>query len=92
MFLTIGIFLGFQAMESEGVMIRFQGVYDKMSQAFDGVPCEELGISDEVKEQVCFFLQVPFYIFLILILLKLSAGNLYDFLSLFHYVYINLTF
>lgn len=43
-------------MESEGVMIKFQKVYEKLSQAFDGVPCEELGISDEVKEQVCFFL------------------------------------
>jgi len=34
------------------VMIKFQKVYEKLSQAFDGVPCDELGISDEVKEQV----------------------------------------
>ncbi|XP_027352897.1 U-box domain-containing protein 15 [Abrus precatorius] len=40
------------AMECESVMIRFQSVYDKLSQAFDGVPCDELGISDEVKEQL----------------------------------------
>jgi hypothetical protein len=33
-------------------MIKFQKVYEKLSQAFDGVPCDELGISDEVKEQV----------------------------------------
>jgi len=33
-------------------MVTFQKVYEKLSQAFDGVPCDELGISDEVKEQV----------------------------------------
>lgn len=41
-----------QALEMESVMITFQRVYDKLSQAFDGVPCDELGVSDEVKEQV----------------------------------------
>jgi len=33
-------------------MVNFQKVYEKLSQGFDGVPCDELGISDEVKEQV----------------------------------------
>ncbi|XP_057435698.1 U-box domain-containing protein 15 [Lotus japonicus] len=40
------------ALESEAVMIRFQNVYEKLSQAFDGVPADELGISDEVQEQL----------------------------------------
>ncbi|KAK7340290.1 hypothetical protein VNO77_20992 [Canavalia gladiata] len=40
------------AMENESVMIRFQKVYEKLSQAFDDVPSEELGISDEIKEQL----------------------------------------
>lgn len=46
------ISFGIQSLENEAVMIRFQNVYDKLSQAFNGVPCDELGISDEVKEQV----------------------------------------
>ena len=45
-----------QAMESEAVMAQFHGVYDKMNQALDDFPFDELGISVEVKEQVCFFL------------------------------------
>ncbi|CAJ1820595.1 unnamed protein product [Sphenostylis stenocarpa] len=40
------------SMENEIVMGTFQKVYEKLSQAFDGVPCEEMGISDEVKEQL----------------------------------------
>ena len=40
------------ALEGELVMIKFQKVYEKLSNAFDGIPCEELGISDEVKEQL----------------------------------------
>ncbi|RDX61251.1 U-box domain-containing protein 15, partial [Mucuna pruriens] len=40
------------SMENESVMVTFQKVYDKLSQAFDRVPCDELGISDEVKEQL----------------------------------------
>ncbi|KAL1322361.1 hypothetical protein HN51_067362 [Arachis hypogaea] len=40
------------AMETEAYMIKFQGVYEKLSQAFEDVPCEELGISDEVREQI----------------------------------------
>lgn len=36
-------------------MIRFQSVYEKLSQAFHDVPCDLLGISDEVKEQVGWF-------------------------------------
>lgn len=46
------------------VMIKFQKVYEKLSQAFDGVPCDELGISDEVKEQV-FVIHFVFYIHLV---------------------------
>ncbi|KAJ1375515.1 Zinc finger, RING/FYVE/PHD-type [Sesbania bispinosa] len=40
------------ALEGEAVMIKFQSVYEKLSQAFDGVPGDELGISDEVREQL----------------------------------------
>ncbi|KAM4089567.1 hypothetical protein ACB094_07G163000 [Castanea mollissima] len=40
------------ALESEAVMSRFLGVYDKLHQALDGMPYDELGISVEVKEQV----------------------------------------
>ncbi|CAL5321546.1 unnamed protein product [Camellia sinensis] len=40
------------AFESEAVMSRFHGVYDKLNQALDGMPYEKLGISEEVKEQV----------------------------------------
>lgn len=41
-----------QALESEAVMRRFHSVYEKLSHALDGMPYEELGISDEEKEQV----------------------------------------
>ena len=34
-------------------MVRFHSVYAKISRALDGMPYEELGISDEEKEQVC---------------------------------------
>ncbi|KAF3446896.1 hypothetical protein FNV43_RR12076 [Rhamnella rubrinervis] len=40
------------ALESESVMVRFHGVYEKLSQAFDDFPYRELGVSDEFKEQV----------------------------------------
>ncbi|KAL7207094.1 hypothetical protein ACSBR2_019735 [Camellia fascicularis] len=40
------------AFESEAVMSRFHGVYDKLNQALDDMPYEKLGISEEVKEQV----------------------------------------
>ncbi|KHN29326.1 U-box domain-containing protein 15 [Glycine soja] len=40
------------SLETEAVMITFRKVYEKLSQAFDGVPFDELGISDEVKEQL----------------------------------------
>ncbi|KAG4209577.1 hypothetical protein ERO13_A03G209400v2 [Gossypium hirsutum] len=40
------------AMESEAVLSRFHGVYDKLNQALDGMPYDELGVSVEVKEQV----------------------------------------
>lgn len=45
-----------QALESEAVIRRFHSVYEKLSQTLDGMPYEELGISDEEKEQVSFFL------------------------------------
>jgi hypothetical protein len=34
------------------VLGRFRIVYEKMNSALDGMPYEELGISDEVMEQV----------------------------------------
>ncbi|XVF00768.1 hypothetical protein REPUB_Repub04eG0029800 [Reevesia pubescens] len=40
------------AMESDAVMCRFHAVYDKLNQALDGIPYDELGVSVEVKEQV----------------------------------------
>ncbi|XP_059278842.1 U-box domain-containing protein 15-like isoform X1 [Lycium ferocissimum] len=40
------------ALESEAVIGRFHSVYEKLSQTLDGMPYEELGISDEEKEQV----------------------------------------
>lgn len=40
------------ALESEAVMVRFHSVYEKVSQALDGMPYSEIGISEEVKEQV----------------------------------------
>ncbi|KAL2330254.1 hypothetical protein Fmac_017835 [Flemingia macrophylla] len=40
------------ALECESVMIDFQKVYDKLSQVFACVPCDELGVSDEIKEQL----------------------------------------
>lgn len=38
-------------------MVRFHAVHEKLSQALDGLP-DELCISDEVREQVCFFNQM----------------------------------
>lgn len=40
-------------------MSRFHAVYDKLYEALDDVPYDELGISDEVKEQVIKF-SLPF--------------------------------
>ncbi|KAF0902176.1 hypothetical protein E2562_014424, partial [Oryza meyeriana var. granulata] len=42
----------FLTLESEAVMGRFRGVYEKINLALDGMPYAELGVSDEVKEQV----------------------------------------
>ncbi|CAA0827733.1 U-box domain-containing protein 15 [Striga hermonthica] len=42
----------FLAMESEAVMSRFHGVYDMINEALTKMPYDELGISEEVKEQV----------------------------------------
>jgi len=36
-------------------MIRFYAVHEKLIQALDGLPRDELGVSDEVREQVLFF-------------------------------------
>lgn len=43
-----------QALEMEAVMGRFRSANEKLSQAFEGMPYDELGISDEVKELVIF--------------------------------------
>ncbi|KAK4854221.1 hypothetical protein QYF36_020649 [Acer negundo] len=40
------------ALEMEAIMIKFYAIYEKLSQALDNLPYDELGISDEVKEQV----------------------------------------
>lgn len=41
-----------QALENEAVLTKFRNVYEKMHGALDGMPYDELAISDEVKEQV----------------------------------------
>ncbi|KAL3514864.1 hypothetical protein ACH5RR_027581 [Cinchona calisaya] len=40
------------ALDTEAIMGRFHSVYTKISEALDGMPYEEPGISDEEKEQV----------------------------------------
>ncbi|KAK6939078.1 Armadillo [Dillenia turbinata] len=40
------------ALESEAIMVRFHAVHDKLAQALDGLPFDEIGVSDEVKEQL----------------------------------------
>ncbi|XP_010266170.1 PREDICTED: U-box domain-containing protein 15 [Nelumbo nucifera] len=40
------------AFESEAIVGRFHSIYDKLYQSLDSMPYKELGISDEVKEQV----------------------------------------
>ncbi|WOH03696.1 hypothetical protein DCAR_0623095 [Daucus carota subsp. sativus] len=40
------------AFESEGVMIRFKSVYEKISQALDGIPQDKFSLSEEVRQQV----------------------------------------
>jgi len=62
----------FQALESEAVLARFQAVYENMNLALDGMPYSEIGISDEVKEQVTksssnFFLRREFFFVNILV-------------------------
>ncbi|KAL6858848.1 hypothetical protein ACP4OV_017850 [Aristida adscensionis] len=42
----------FLALENEAVLARFRNVYDNMHNALDGMPYQELAISDEVKEQI----------------------------------------
>ncbi|KAG1361064.1 RING-type E3 ubiquitin transferase [Cocos nucifera] len=40
------------ALESETVVGKFHAVYEKVNRALAGMPCHELGITDEVREQV----------------------------------------
>ncbi|KAL2505974.1 U-box domain-containing protein 15 [Abeliophyllum distichum] len=40
------------ATESEAMMVRFHSVYEKINQAVEGMPYDELGISYEEKEQI----------------------------------------
>ncbi|KAI4977346.1 hypothetical protein ZWY2020_057258 [Hordeum vulgare] len=42
----------FLSLESEAVQGRFRAVYEKVNLALDGMPYSDIGISDEVKEQV----------------------------------------
>ncbi|KAL8202116.1 hypothetical protein R6Q57_011263 [Mikania cordata] len=39
-------------LEAEAMVNRFNSVYDKLNRAMDGFPYQEIGISEEVKEQV----------------------------------------
>jgi len=41
-----------QVLESEAVMSRFHAVYDKLNEALDDMPYDELGVSVEVQDQV----------------------------------------
>lgn len=41
-----------QASELEAINIKFHAVFDKLSQALEGLALDELGISDEVTEQL----------------------------------------
>ncbi|KAK4750561.1 hypothetical protein SAY87_004043 [Trapa incisa] len=40
------------ALESEATKVRFQEAYARLIQAIDGLPADDLGLSDEVKEQI----------------------------------------
>ncbi|XP_021600301.1 U-box domain-containing protein 15 isoform X3 [Manihot esculenta] len=40
------------AVESEAFMVKFRTIDEKLCQALEGVPFDQLGISDETKEQV----------------------------------------
>lgn len=42
----------FLALESDAVISRFHCVYDKLNEALDGLMYQELGISEEVQEQI----------------------------------------
>jgi hypothetical protein len=46
-------------------MSRFHAVYDKLNQALEGMPYDELGISVEVKEQVNSSIFFFFFFFLV---------------------------
>lgn len=45
-------------------MSRFHAVYDKLNRALDEMPYEQLGISEEVKEQVMLPFSFSFHTFL----------------------------
>ncbi|XP_030527262.1 U-box domain-containing protein 15 [Rhodamnia argentea] len=40
------------ALESEAVKVKFHKVYERLNQALDALPYDQLGISDEVNEQM----------------------------------------
>ncbi|CAH1433500.1 unnamed protein product [Lactuca virosa] len=42
----------FLALESDAMLSRFLNVYDKLNEALDGLKYQELGISEEVQEQI----------------------------------------
>ena len=39
-------------LETDAMVTRFISVYDKLNQAMEGIPYKEIGISEEVTEQV----------------------------------------
>jgi len=55
------------------VMSSFHAVYEKLNQALDDLPYDELGISVEVKEQVSLLLLLVFYFPFALVFLEDSG-------------------
>ena len=47
-----------QVLERDKIMNRFQEVTAELEQALSGISFEKLDISDEVKEQVRYYLQI----------------------------------
>lgn len=56
---TFGVF---QALESEATKVKFHDVYTKLILAIDALPTDELGLTDEVKEQVHLNLSIRFFV------------------------------
>lgn len=54
----------FQALEAEAVMGKFNFVYGEISKALVSMPFEELGISDEEREQVIYLFLHLKYIYI----------------------------